>query len=341
MYQAPRIIPTTVFATYPEAMRVATAANDWIAGQPPGMPTGCFLEGPSFDRNGNLWCVDIPNGRILRVSPAGAFTIVSEYDGWPNGLKIHRDGRIFVADYKNGIMVVDPASGRVVPFLVRAGVERFKGVNDLFFASNGDLYFTDQGLTGLHDPTGRLFRATPDGTVTCLLDGIPSPNGLVMSAAENAIMLRSPGQCHLVGAADGERDGWRRLASSCRCRVAPGRTGWRWMRRADCSWPTPAKGRSGYLMRPENQPTGSSPAPACTRPISRSEGRTAHRSSSRNQGPGPSCAPNCQSVGAPCSHMATVDGCIRIARSYREALGLRLHFSRTEAFGRLPNIALR
>jgi gluconolactonase len=189
MYAAPPICETTVFATYPEAWRVATPENEWIYNQPRGVPSGSFLEGPSFDCDGNLWCVDIPNGRILRVAPDGSFTVVAEYDGWPNGLKIHRDGRVFVADYKNGIMVVDPVSGAVEPFLVRAGVERFKGVNDLFFAQNGDLYFTDQGLTGWQDASGRLFRIGADGTVACLLDGIPSPNGLVMNLAEDTLYL--------------------------------------------------------------------------------------------------------------------------------------------------------
>jgi gluconolactonase len=189
MYAAPPLCETTIFATYPEAWRVATPQNEWIRNQPRGMPGGSLLEGPSFDRDGNLWCVDVPNGRILRVAPDGAFTIVAEYDGWPNGLKIHRDGRVFVADYKNGIMIVDPVSGAVEPFLVRAGIERFKGVNDLFFARNGDLYFTDQGLTGWQDASGRVFCAKADGTVACLLDGIPSPNGLVMNLAEDTLYL--------------------------------------------------------------------------------------------------------------------------------------------------------
>ena len=65
----------------------------------------------------------------------------------------------------------------------------FKGVNDLFFAGNGDLYFTDQGGTGLHDPTGRLFRLTADGTISCLLDNVPSPNGLVMNVDETVLYL--------------------------------------------------------------------------------------------------------------------------------------------------------
>jgi gluconolactonase len=133
--------------------------------------------------------VDVPNGRVFKVTRDGAFHLIAEYDGWPNGLRVHRDGRIFIADYKHGIMMLDPTSGEVTPALVRANVERFKGVNDLFFAANGDLYFTDQGLTGLHDPTGRVFRMRASGEVTCLLDNVPSPNGLVMNRDETTLFV--------------------------------------------------------------------------------------------------------------------------------------------------------
>ena len=46
------------------------------------------------------------------MAPGGEIDLVAEYDGEPNGLKIHKDGRIFIADYRHGIMVLDPASGR-------------------------------------------------------------------------------------------------------------------------------------------------------------------------------------------------------------------------------------
>jgi len=188
-FHPPKDIATTVFASLPDALKNADTTNEWVRSQPGGGPTTSLLEGPSFDLEGNLWCVDLPNGRIYRIGKDGVFTKVAEYDGWPNGLKFHRDGRVFIADYKNGIMVMDPVSGRVTPYLVRANLERFKAVNDLFFAANGDLYFTDQGLTGLHDPTGRLFRVRPDGQVACLLDNVPSPNGLVMNLEESMIYL--------------------------------------------------------------------------------------------------------------------------------------------------------
>jgi gluconolactonase len=189
MFAPPPVIQTEVFARLPDLpMR---EPNEWAAGQPRGMPAKSVLEGPSFDRDGNLFCVDIPNGRIFRVSPAGDVTLVTQYDGWPNGLKIHRDGRIFITDFKNGIMLLDPATGAVTPFLERAGVEHFKAVNDLFFAENGDLYFTDQGLTGLTDPTGRVFRYSAAGEITCLANTIPGPNGLVMNKEETVLFVAS------------------------------------------------------------------------------------------------------------------------------------------------------
>jgi len=150
-----------------------------------GLPVDCFIEGPSFDRAGNLYFVDIPFGRVFRLSTRGTCDLVVQYDGWPNGLKIHKDGRVFIADYKNGLMVLDPQTGQVQRHMATRYSEGFKGLNDLVFAANGDCYFTDQGQTGLHDPTGRLFRLSASGRLDCLVGNIPSPNGVVLNNAEN------------------------------------------------------------------------------------------------------------------------------------------------------------
>lgn len=190
LFAPPQILETTTFARLPDELKLKPGeANEWVRSQPIGMPARSLLEGPSVDRDGTLYCVDAVTGRIYSVTSSGEFNIVAEYDGWPNGLKIHQDGRIFVADYKNGIMLLDPVNGKVTPYLERANLERFKAVNDLFFAANGDLYFTDQGLTGLHDPTGRVFRVSTKGKISCLIDNVPSPNGLVMNLDETALYL--------------------------------------------------------------------------------------------------------------------------------------------------------
>jgi gluconolactonase len=189
MFTAPPVIQTEVFATLPDRFRRKGQRCAWGDANNGARDTDCFLEGPSFDRNGNLYVTDIPYGRIFRIDPSGQFELVAEYDGEPNGLKIHADGRIFLADYKNGVMLLDPASGRVSEVIGRRLTESFKGVNDLVFAPNGDLYFTDQGQTGMHDPTGRVYRYTPEGRLQCLIDNVPSPNGICLNGAGTQLFV--------------------------------------------------------------------------------------------------------------------------------------------------------
>src|SRR5690606_14182704 len=110
MYAAPQVLVAEVFARYPDELRTGRKESEWNQGQPANLASSSFLEGPSFDRDGVLWCVDVVNGRVLNVDPDGAFSVAVEYDGWPNGLKIRDDGLVFIADYKNGILVHEPGS---------------------------------------------------------------------------------------------------------------------------------------------------------------------------------------------------------------------------------------
>jgi gluconolactonase len=153
-----------------------------------------FLEGPSFDRRGNLWCVDIPFGRVFRIDPKGGWELAAQYDGWPNGLKIHKDGRIFIADYKKGLLQLDAKSGKIQPVLETAFSESFKGLNDLHFADNGDLYFTDQGQSGVADPSGRVWRLRGGldgkaGELQRLVQNAPSPNGITLNGKNSQVYV--------------------------------------------------------------------------------------------------------------------------------------------------------
>ena len=101
MFPTPQPIKVREFTRLPERFR-QLRRSAWGDSHRGGATAHSFLEGPSFDRAGNLWLGDIPFGRVFRISPAGEWDCVAEYDGWPNGLKFHRDGRIFIADYRRG-----------------------------------------------------------------------------------------------------------------------------------------------------------------------------------------------------------------------------------------------
>ena len=188
-FQKPELIEAKSFMRMPDKFR-SKQHTPWSFPNRQGVEIDCFLEGPSFDRDGNFFFVDIPFGRIFCITNRGEWELVTEYDGWPNGLKIHKDGRMFLADYKRGILMYDPKKGEIEPIVETAYSEGFKGCNDLHFASNGDLYFTDQGQTGVLDPTGRVFLIHGDsGRLEKLADNVPSPNGITLNIAEKLLLV--------------------------------------------------------------------------------------------------------------------------------------------------------
>ncbi|WP_341850296.1 SMP-30/gluconolactonase/LRE family protein [Bradyrhizobium sp. WSM471] len=104
-------------------------------------------------------------------------------------LKVAPDGRVLVSDYINGLLELDRQRGTIRPLLGHRNSESFRGCNDLHIATKRDIYFTDQGLTGLHDRTGRAFRLCPDGRIDCLISNGPGPNGLVLSPDETVMYV--------------------------------------------------------------------------------------------------------------------------------------------------------
>ena len=185
----PSVRETEVFTRMPDRFRRASERTEWAAANRSGQPTDSFLEGPVFDAEGYLFVTDIPVGRIFRIDPKGEWEQIAEWAGEPNGMKFLNDRELLITDYRNGLMACDIASGTVRPYLERRNSERFKGVNDLTFDSSGNLYFTDQGQTGLHDPTGRLYRLRPNGQLDMLLANVPSPNGVALSPDEQVLYL--------------------------------------------------------------------------------------------------------------------------------------------------------
>jgi gluconolactonase len=188
MFDPPQTIATELFCRVPDALRRTGPRPAWFDSRP-FASTHSFLEGPAFDRDGNLYCVDMPYGRIFRIAPDGTFAVVAEYDGNPNGLRIHKDGRIFIADRKRGLMVMAAAGGEPSCLADGADRERFLGLNDLNFGPNGDLYFTDQGDNGLENPNGAIYCLRAGGRLDKILGNLPGPNGLALNADGSMLYL--------------------------------------------------------------------------------------------------------------------------------------------------------
>ena len=190
-FAAPAIIDARVLTRLPDVFRKA-GRTEWCDANKPGHQVDSFLEGPCFDRAGNLYVTDIPYGRIFRISREFEWTLVAQYDGWPNGAAFHPDGSLWITDYRRGLLKLDrgavegDAPLQPTAILGHRNSESFKGLNDLAFDRDGNCYLTDQGQTGLHDPSGRVYRlsSSPQGAgrLEMIISGIPSPNGIALAA---------------------------------------------------------------------------------------------------------------------------------------------------------------
>lgn len=145
-------------------------------------------EGPSFDRNGVLHFVDWDAQTIYRVTSDGDVNPFVNTGGVPTGSKFHRDGHLYVADGDCGILRISP-TGDVRVVASESQGQRFRGPNDLVFASNGDLYFTDPKGSDPENPIGNVFIVRRDGGVELFAGGFQFPNGIILSADGQTLYL--------------------------------------------------------------------------------------------------------------------------------------------------------
>ncbi len=187
MFNPPERVTTQVHYRLEDKFR-KTMRTEWADPNRLGQEVDSFLEGPSFDRAGNLYFVDIPFGRVFRLAPTGSCDLVCRYDGWPNGLKIHRDGRIFIADYKRGLVDLDAATGTVTPISVDPQQRELQGPQRSGVRRRRRLLLHRPGPDRHDDPTGGC-SAYGELAFELLLSTTPSPNGLVLNIKENRLFV--------------------------------------------------------------------------------------------------------------------------------------------------------
>jgi gluconolactonase len=145
-------------------------------------------EGPSFDRRGVLHFVDWDAGIVYRCTIDGRVSPFVSTGGVPTGSKFHRNGHLFVADGTRGILDISPdGASRVVASEWQG--QPFRGPNDLVFASNGDLYFTDPKGSDRENPIGNVFILRHTGAVELFAGGFCFPNGLALSDDGHTLYL--------------------------------------------------------------------------------------------------------------------------------------------------------
>jgi gluconolactonase len=156
------------------------------------------LEGPNFDTEGNLWLVSHTTGQIYRVTPDGRCTEVAHTSA-PNGLRFHKDGRLFGVDHHDGIFWLDTHTGKITFITNQYHSGNFAGLDDLFFDKTGGLYMTDAWGSSVLNPNGHVFYMTAEGRITRPIPGnLAYPNGIVLSPDEKTLYVDDFGANRII-----------------------------------------------------------------------------------------------------------------------------------------------
>lgn len=170
------------------------------------LPAGFQPEGIAIGKAPYAYFGSRADGDIYRVSlKSGRGEVISQGPGTPSlGLKLDRDGRLFVAGGTGGdARVVDVRSGRVLKSYPLQTGAAF--INDVAFAG-GSAWFTDSANPNLHRVKYGRHGALPAAAKAVPLTGdivyqpgnnangiVPSPdgNGLIIVQSNTGLLFRS------------------------------------------------------------------------------------------------------------------------------------------------------
>ena len=188
------------------------------AQQPEIAATLAFTEGPTVDRDGNVYFTDVVNERIMKLTTAGALTVYRERSNIANGLVIDAEGRLIACEGasferpgvkltgKPRVTRTDLRTGNIEILTDGYQGTPYVGPNDVTFDGKGRLYFTDL-------PGGTVYRIDAPGKVARILSApdIQRPNGIQVSPDDRTLYLieanQAEGGARMIRAYDLQPDG--------------------------------------------------------------------------------------------------------------------------------------
>ena len=169
-----------------------------------------FIEGPMWHQ-GRLWFSDLVGNKLYAVSPDGKVEMLLDHSGglesFPPGA--YMGSNAMITDKDGSVLLIEQGARQIVhldknlkatPFIQKFEGKRLNSPNDLVFAPDGSLWFTDPPF-GLpkqnNDPAKELpFSAVyryANGTLTAVIKDLAMPNGIGFSPDGKTLYISNSG----------------------------------------------------------------------------------------------------------------------------------------------------
>ncbi|MFN7934647.1 MAG: SMP-30/gluconolactonase/LRE family protein [Bryobacteraceae bacterium] len=157
-----------------------------------------FTEGPTADKDGNIYFTEHIHQQILKMTPDGKLTIFRDPSNNANGLVFDTQERLiaceaassnakspyFARKPKSRVTRTNLKTGEIEVLADNYEGQPFDGPNDVTFDGKDRIYFTDMG-------GGAVYRIDTDKKLTQLLrrPEIQRPNGIAISPDDKTLYL--------------------------------------------------------------------------------------------------------------------------------------------------------
>lgn len=155
-----------------------------------------FLEGPVYNPKVKqlLFC-DAQGDAIHKLLPDNKVEVFRQPAGNTSGLAFDPQGRLVACENRDRRITRTEQDGQIVILAERYEGKRLNSPNDLTIHSDGSIYFTDPpyGLPemsqGKELSFNGVYKISPDGELSLLVQDLPLPNGLVFSLNEKQLYV--------------------------------------------------------------------------------------------------------------------------------------------------------
>jgi len=166
-----------------------------------------WAEGPVWFPAGQvLLFSDIPNQRIMRLTPAGDLSVMRENSGFTNGHTRDHEGRLVSCSHGHRRVERTEHDGSITILADQFEGKPLNSPNDVVVKSDGSIWFTDPSYGILGDYEGyraqsaqgvnAVYRIGLEGAITRVCSDFNQPNGLAFSVDEKTLYIAESGYSH-------------------------------------------------------------------------------------------------------------------------------------------------
>lgn len=164
----------------------SAAAQDFANIRIEKIATGyAFAEGPAWSPAGFLIISDIPNNKLMQLTPGKAASAFREDSNGANGNRFDAQGRLYTCESHSRRVTRTDKKGKVEVVAERWQGKRLNAPNDLAIRKEGDVYFTDPAFGNQQDTRELdffgVYHISRKGELEVIAKPKGRPNGIALS----------------------------------------------------------------------------------------------------------------------------------------------------------------